>query len=363
MLMKISATPRPKWPAAADVIRTFARTNAEKLAQVGLRYDLAHAKGRAEDPETEKKLKWEAKKAVLRKEQRDEKKAEKYKHWLKRVRKFERYKRYKEKKKAKRSKKRAEKDKTLVADPQTQLDFTTNVEGLETEGDHPGEGDNEDNNQDKSKSKSRHKGKGKTKEERGDKEKGDRERIDRDRGASRGDGPVYLYEFNKWVQQGPDWVESGTAVSSGPALRDKDDAVSISSFDSSIDSVLDLESIPDERSDDEELKKGDKVKGAFEEDPNAAFENDPWDAVCVVGLRVYSKDSGITIEVIRPTDKDDEKEQPLDVDDPNKAISESNGNGNERKIEEKSDSKDEKRGPREGAGKKLKGHGKHKDKD
>ena len=294
--MKISATPRPKWPAAADVIRTFARTNAEKLAQVGLRYDLAHAKGRAEDPETEKKLKWEAKKAVLRKEQRDEKRAEKYKHWLKRVRKFERQKRYKEKKKVKRSRKRAEKHEALVVDPQTQLDPTTNVEGLETEGDRPGEEDNDDDNEDnsKSKSKGKHKGRGKTKEEkgnkeRGDREKGDRERKDRDRGASRGDGPGYLYEFNKWVQQGPDWVESGTAVSSGLAIRDKDDAISISSFDSSIDSLLDLESIPDEESDDE-LKKGDKVKGILEEDPNAAFENDPWDAVCVVGLRVYSKD-------------------------------------------------------------------------
>ena len=82
-----------------------------------------------------------------------------------------------------------------------------------------------------------------------------------------------------------------------------------------------------------------------------------WDCGYIVRI------SGITIEVVRPTDKDDEKEQPLDVDDPNKAISESNGNGNERKLGEKSDGKEREGGSREGAGKKMKGHGKHKNED
>ncbi|GES63557.1 calpain-like protein [Aspergillus terreus] len=43
--------------------------------------------------------------------------------------------------------------------------------------------------------------------------------------------------------------------------------------------------------------------------------SDPWNAVCVVGLRVYSKDAGLSLEVIRPL-PDDGVEAALDMDDP-----------------------------------------------
>lgn len=42
---------------------------------------------------------------------------------------------------------------------------------------------------------------------------------------------------------------------------------------------------------------------------------DPWNAVCVVGLRVYSKDPMLTLQVVRPVPEDD-TEAPLDRDDP-----------------------------------------------
>lgn len=42
---------------------------------------------------------------------------------------------------------------------------------------------------------------------------------------------------------------------------------------------------------------------------------DPWNAVCVVGLRVYSKDPKLTVEVMQPV-FDDNTEAPLDMDDP-----------------------------------------------
>ncbi|KAJ5093927.1 Alpha/beta hydrolase fold-3 [Penicillium angulare] len=42
---------------------------------------------------------------------------------------------------------------------------------------------------------------------------------------------------------------------------------------------------------------------------------DPWNAVCVVGLRVYSKDPKLSLEVIQPIPEDD-TEAPLDMDDP-----------------------------------------------
>lgn len=43
-------------------------------------------------------------------------------------------------------------------------------------------------------------------------------------------------------------------------------------------------------------------------------KTDPWNAVCVVGMRVYSKDEMLSLEVVRPVD--DEAEAALDIDDP-----------------------------------------------
>jgi hypothetical protein len=42
---------------------------------------------------------------------------------------------------------------------------------------------------------------------------------------------------------------------------------------------------------------------------------DPWNAVCVVGLRVYSKDPKLSLQVMHPV-PDDDTEAPLDRDDP-----------------------------------------------
>ncbi|KAI9844149.1 MAG: hypothetical protein M1837_005749 [Sclerophora amabilis] len=43
------------------------------------------------------------------------------------------------------------------------------------------------------------------------------------------------------------------------------------------------------------------------------FANDPWNAVCIVGLRVYSKDKNLSVEIVRPNR--DEDESALDLDD------------------------------------------------
>ena len=83
------------------------------------------------------------------------------------------------------------------------------------------------------------------------------------------------------------------------------------SFDSSIDSVLDFPAQLDEA-------------GVEDDDPpmdggedNTEFENDPWNAVCVVGLRVFSKDGACSIETIRPR----LEEETLDLDDASKGAS------------------------------------------
>lgn len=100
----------------------------------------------------------------------------------------------------------------------------------------------------------------------------------------------------------------------GPPALDSD-YDSDASFNSSIDTDLDFPSSP-------VISPADiAVPAAAENDDEyAEFENDPWNAVCVVGLRVYSKDTEMCVEVVRPKE-DDESESPLDVDDVSKGAS------------------------------------------
>lgn len=77
------------------------------------------------------------------------------------------------------------------------------------------------------------------------------------------------------------------------------------SFDSSIDSVLDFPAQADDVVAEEEPPLLDG------EDEDAQFENDPWNAVCVVGLRVYFKEGSCSVETIRPR----QEEETLDLDD------------------------------------------------
>jgi hypothetical protein len=51
-----------------------------------------------------------------------------------------------------------------------------------------------------------------------------------------------------------------------------------------------------------------------DEEVEDQFEADPWNAVAVVGLRVYSKESGVSVKVVRPRDWEG-SEGKLDVDD------------------------------------------------
>ena len=96
------------------------------------------------------------------------------------------------------------------------------------------------------------------------------------------------------------------------------------SFDSSIDTDLDLSRSPVFFAVDPPVAAAqnavDPVTTADVDDELAEFENDPWNAICVVGLRVYSKDKGVTVEVIRPKE-DEEAETPLDMDDISKGAS------------------------------------------
>lgn len=83
------------------------------------------------------------------------------------------------------------------------------------------------------------------------------------------------------------------------------------SFDSSIDSVLDFPAQFDDAGVEDDAPPMDGGED------NTEFENDPWNAVCVVGLRVFSKDGACSIETMRPR----LEEETLDLDDASKGAS------------------------------------------
>ncbi len=99
------------------------------------------------------------------------------------------------------------------------------------------------------------------------------------------------------------------------------------SYTTSIDSVLDFYPTADEYAaapNDGNEPEEEELPPADGDDADAEFENDPWNAVCVVGLRVYSKDEGCCVQIVRPK----EEEEALDLDDASKGASgEVEGNG------------------------------------
>ena len=84
VLMKITARRFKDEPVAEDVIRSNVRTRQNKLIQVGLSYDLAHAKGiirEAENEKQERKAREEKKKAEERQRERQLKRKQMLVDW------------------------------------------------------------------------------------------------------------------------------------------------------------------------------------------------------------------------------------------------------------------------------------------
>ena len=128
-------------------------------------------------------------------------------------------------------------------------------------------------------------------------------------------------KFESTLQAVPSILVNGTSSGLEPAAPstaaepspDDSDYASDASFDSSVDSDLDF-------------LEGQQtaVPSAVEaetDDEDAEFANDPWNAVCVVGLRVYSKDQDTVVQVVRPIEDDADNEPPLDIDDISKGAS------------------------------------------
>ena len=122
-------------------------------------------------------------------------------------------------------------------------------------------------------------------------------------------------------------------VSSLQFIGHDSDGESLYSVESSVDSILDLDLLEEKQSAYQEGPPLHSLPDA--EDENDEFANDPWNAVCVVGLRVFSKDKGVTVSVVRPKVGEHDEETPLDLDDPSKGICEDGAvNGDVMEVEE-----------------------------
>ena len=114
--MKITATRYQNRPSVEEVIRMNCKNRQEKLLQIGMSYDLAHAKGIIQETEEEKKHKAEKEarnETAAKAKAREEAKKRKYKDWLIKKKRIERSRREKERHDAHKRKKEERKSNSV----------------------------------------------------------------------------------------------------------------------------------------------------------------------------------------------------------------------------------------------------------
>ena len=391
VLMKITSKRWPTDPTPEQIIKQTCKDRPEKLTQVGLAYDLAHAKGQVKETDKEKaqrKEREEKKKAAAKKKEREEVRAARLKQWQLEKKQRAREKRHakrKEEHERKRSKKRSalpqnapvteataasyvngditddgrsanEATAATTAMPQStelQSDAPATSAALPQNTQHedqlkngitpeikstrpnPDVGDSAPSNHEAENSGAIAVAEGKLTNGLPPEDKNPTLKSDVANSATRvnvdkpsevetpGDALAEpkAEHFHNALQSIPSVHVNGgfitAAVAVAPStIAGQDDWQydSDASFDSSIDSDLDFPP---------EIPLAEPVQDAAAEDDeeNAEFADDPWNAVCVVGLRVYSKDPELSVEIIRPRHDEEDGDTPLDVDDASKGAS------------------------------------------
>ena len=357
VLMKITASRWTDKKSVEEVIRANCKGRQNKLIQIGLAYDLAHAKGEVKETEIEKveRQKREDKKRVVdRKKQREAFRKEKLKNWVKgkrqkarEVRQNKKREAYERKKAAKAENAKASKKipESALGDSNTPvLDGATVAAGVEGEVErHAAAGAQESQTGEPAPDPSSMpsppmetiseepklvNGTAITPEPQPTTTSTDTgpsaENVSKATPkpeAEESNDPPKLTQSN--LQSIPSVTINGALPptstapppSNSPSLLAPNDDYqydSDASFDSSIDSVLDLSDAEDNPD-----KTNDSDPTAIDDEADKEFEDDPWNAVCVVGLRVYSKDDGCVVGIVRPKEED----ETLDVDDASKGAS------------------------------------------
>ncbi|KAL8666873.1 MAG: hypothetical protein Q9202_001113 [Teloschistes flavicans] len=370
VLMKITAK---RWSGDVtpdEVVRNNCTGRPEKLIQVGLSYDLAHAKGQIKETEKEKAAREAAekkKKAADHQKRRAELRAEMLKNWETGKKRVARTKRQEARKKAYFAKK-AEAARVAGATVEESAPPETAGEEPPVEtsaGEEPPietsaeqsaqeqpatEGSNEEDQGPQAGSE------GEVIEapdseqaapltppaESQQNQEDEAAWVDEDEQKSGENGEVKKEEEAEETAMADDATgeSEGAAVEEGEGQEAQADEVGVeeadedwdlasdASFASSIVTELDLPPLSDESPDTA------PVEDSEVDEANAGFEDDPWNAVCVVGLKVYSKDEGLCVQIVRPKHELEEGDTPLDVDDAAKGQS-------VEKIEEEKEEEEE----------------------
>ncbi|KAK4194521.1 putative calpain [Triangularia verruculosa] len=271
-----------------DVVKKWADKNPAKLRQVGMQYDLAHAKGGIPD-EDDLLLK---KKEEAKKKEENKKRKEKEKAKRKKERK-----QAKKRKQKERAKKAAAAAKVTVEIPEGG-ETTVNVKSAEKKDDERKEEE----------------------EKKADAQAEDK-KTEAPRGVSTGSSsstPAPSKEGQKEEPKKDDKKED-TALAirpaPTPAAEEKEVKAEEKEEDEEEDSDSDYESETDEE---EEKDKEEEEKRQKEEEEARKLAEDeespkvPWNAVAVLGLRVYAQDSGVSVHLAQP--KSDEEGASLVVD-------------------------------------------------
>ena len=325
ILPKITATRDPMYPTPEEVVRQTCRDRREKLLQIGLSYDLAHAKGgfrtlAKEKKEKDRYLRYEKQKEQLRKEH--EARAKTHKKQKLRKKRLEM--------------KKIEKAARRAAFEQEQEERMNGL-GIEVNGeDGPSERRSRADGIPLSNPfASGPSGPGNT-DSRPTTPNGRPSSPNPAQGFSRRETlPIHPMPRRNTLSPVPNiYVHRPSVGSTRPTLTD------VSDDDLSWDSeLMGPESEPDSDSDDSGARdrafhgggpdgygmNGYGAYGGFggpersEVDSDDDFEIDPWNAVVCIGLRVYSMDKEVDIEVLRPdegvTAHTKRIERTLDLDD------------------------------------------------
>ncbi|KAH6682865.1 hypothetical protein B0J14DRAFT_133381 [Halenospora varia] len=328
VLMKVEAYRNTHAAHVEDVVRNNAKDRRDKLLRIGLSYDLAHAKGHIRETDEEKKArkKAEAKKKEKEKKEMKEKlmkEKKKRKHTENRDKRKQQAARLKRKEKAKaKEAKRAEKEKVAKEEEakkkkeeesrKKEEEAKKAAEGKSDESEKPSEKESKPN------------------------EKlavPDTETVEakpaKEADVEKASAPA---ESSKLPEAptpppgpaGPPPPRSrrSSIGTSGPAFPrpafdDSDDDSDINSVISDISSTAVEDAIAEEKLN--AVAALPALPTADEDEDE--FQKDPWNAVAVVGLRIYSKDCGVSVKVVRPREWELELEEgkggegKLDVDD------------------------------------------------
>lgn len=336
----------PDRPMPEQVIRERCIQRHDKLIQIGLAYDLAHAKGQIKETEREKGLRKqqeERKKAADRVKQRKELREQKFKAWQIQQRQKARDIRHAQRR-AESRRKRAEMEKATHPEGDGPLKAPA-ADGLAiTDEDLAAEQQNAGIEEESTPIRD-----GGTETEQTEPETPtppspttgtepthptettesnpiqDAENEDIDATAENTTAEEDLSQkFHTALQLVDDHNSKILSIADDSFSRhhrDCTDYDSDSSFNSSIDSLLDFPSSPNIAPADSTVAEISADDDESTDDEDAEFANDPWNAVCVIGLRVYSKDLQACVEVIRPKMDGEYGEAPLDIDDISKGVS------------------------------------------